>query len=201
MTKRIFDLVITFLACLMLAPVMLMTAILVRVLLGSPILFRQLRPGLHGRPFSVFKFRTMTDARDSSGYLLEDAVRLTKFGIFLRRTSLDELPQLINVLRGDLSLVGPRPLLMEYLALYTTEQARRHDLKPGITGWAQINGRNAISWEEKFALDLWYIDNQSFFVDLKILFLTVRKVLMKEDINARGITTMPRFLGSAQNKD
>lgn len=179
---------------------MLATAILVRYKLGSPILFKQQRPGLHGKPFYLYKFRTMTDERDENGKLLPDHLRLTSFGKFLRKYSLDELPQLFNVLKGDISLVGPRPLLMEYLELYTPEQARRHEVKPGITGWAQVNGRNAISWEEKFKLDVWYVDNRTFWLDIKILFLTVIKVLKKEGINQSEYVTMEKFAGNVSQK-
>lgn len=170
--------------------------VLIRSRIGSPALFIQLRPGKNGRPFRMIKFRTMTDARDAQGNLLPDAARLTPFGRFLRSTSLDELPELWNVLKGDMSLVGPRPLLMEYLPLYSPEQARRHEVRPGITGWAQINGRNAISWEEKFALDVWYVDNRSFWLDLKILFLTVKRVLVRDGISHGEEATMPKFSGS-----
>ena len=179
---------------------MVVTAILVRWKLGSPILFKQQRPGLHGKPFYLYKFRTMTDERDENGELLPDHLRLTPFGQFLRKYSLDELPQLFNVLKGDISLVGPRPLLMEYLELYTPEQARRHEVKPGITGWAQVNGRNAISWEEKFKLDVWYVDNRTFWLDIKILFLTVIKVLKKEGINQSEYVTMEKFVGNVSQK-
>jgi sugar transferase EpsL len=179
---------------------MLVTAILVRYKLGSPVLFKQQRPGLHGKPFYLYKFRTMTEERDENGELLPDHLRLTPFGQFLRKYSLDELPQLFNVLKGDISLVGPRPLLMEYLELYTPEQARRHEVKPGITGWAQVNGRNAISWEEKFKLDVWYVDNRSFWLDLRILFLTVIKVFKLEGINHAGHVTMKKFTGTKNTK-
>lgn len=194
--KRILDLSAALLGLLLLAPLMISLAILIRLKLGSPILFTQTRPGLHGKPFRMIKFRTMTDARDSNGELLPDSIRLTAFGKFLRSSSLDELPGLWNVLKGDMSLVGPRPLLMEYLPLYTPQQARRHVVRPGITGWAQVNGRNAISWDQKFKLDVWYVDNQSFWLDLKILFLTVKKVFVREGISAEGEATMPKFTGS-----
>jgi sugar transferase EpsL len=193
--KRILDLVAALCGLILLSPVFLVTALLVRCKLGSPVLFRQQRPGLGARPFYVFKFRTMTDRRDASGELLPDSVRLTAFGALLRRLSLDELPQLINVVQGDLSLVGPRPLLMEYLPLYSQEQARRHDVKPGITGWAQVNGRNAISWEEKFRLDVWYVDNQSLLLDLKILWMTFNKVFRRVGISQQGQATMEKFKG------
>ncbi len=196
--KRVFDICVSAIALSLLAPVFIATAILVRVKLGSPILFRQVRPGLHGQPFKMMKFRTMTDERNSQGELLPDAQRLTSFGKFLRSSSLDELPELLNVLKGDMSLVGPRPLLMEYLPLYSAEQSRRHHAKPGITGWAQINGRNAISWEQKFALDVWYVDNQSVLLDIKILCLTVWKVFKREGISAAGEATMSKFTGSKE---
>jgi sugar transferase EpsL len=178
------------------APLLLSVAALVRWKLGPPIFFRQTRPGQNGQPFQLIKFRTMTDARDFSGALLPDGQRLPRFGQFLRRSSLDELPELINILRGDMSLVGPRPLLMQYLDRYTPEQARRHDVKPGLTGWAQVNGRNAVSWEEKFRMDVWYVDNQSFVLDLKILWMTIRKVLKREGISQTGQATAQEFMGS-----
>ncbi len=194
--KRFFDFVISLSGLFLLSPLILVLMLLIRLKLGSPILFTQTRPGLHGKPFRMIKFRTMTDSRDTDGKLLPDSIRLTPFGKFLRTTSLDELPELWNVLKGDMSLVGPRPLLMEYLSFYTPEQARRHEVRPGITGWAQINGRNAIGWEEKFRLDIWYVDNQSFWLDLKILLLTVKKVFVREGISADGEATMPKFTGS-----
>jgi lipopolysaccharide/colanic/teichoic acid biosynthesis glycosyltransferase len=194
--KRLFDFVVAAVAAILLSPVIAIAALLVRLNLGAPVLFRQVRPGLHGRPFTLLKFRTMVDAIDSSGSPLPDGERLTAFGQFLRRSSLDELPELYNVLRGDMSLVGPRPLLMEYLPLYTAEQARRHDVRPGITGWAQVNGRNAISWDQKFAFDLWYVDHSSLSLDLKILWLTIRNVFTRHGISAEGEATMPRFTGS-----
>ena len=194
--KRLFDFLLALLALLLLALPLLLLALLVRTKLGSPVFFRQTRPGLHGKPFEMVKFRTMTDARGADGALLPDAVRLTPFGHFLRSSSLDELPELWNVLKGEMSLVGPRPLLMEYLPLYTPQQYRRHEVRPGVTGWAQVNGRNAISWEEKFALDVWYVENQSFWLDVKILFLTVKKVLVKDGISASGEATMTKFTGS-----
>ncbi len=193
--KRPFDLVIALPALVLLTPVIAVLALLVRVKLGAPVFFRQRRPGLHGKPFEMVKFRTMTDARDAQGALLPDAERLTAFGRFLRSTSLDELPELWNVVKGDMSLVGPRPLLMHYLPLYTPEQARRHDVRPGVTGWAQVNGRNAISWEQKFAYDVWYVDNLSFWLDLKILWLTVRKIVAREGISQAGQATMEEFRG------
>jgi lipopolysaccharide/colanic/teichoic acid biosynthesis glycosyltransferase len=173
----------------------------VRRKLGSPVFFRQIRPGLHGRPFQMVKLRTMTDACAPDGQLLPDVERLTAFGRFLRASSLDELPELWNVLKGDMSLVGPRPLLMDYLPLYSPEQLRRHDVRPGITGWAQINGRNALSWEEKFKLDVWYVDSRSMWLDIKILWLTVRKVLVRDGISAAGEATMPRFTGSRMESE
>ena len=196
MLKRSFDLIVAVFLLLLTFPVIVIVYILVCVFLGRPAIFSQLRPGLHGKPFRVLKFRTMSEAKNSDGELLSDAERLTHFGSFLRKTSLDELPQLLNVITGDISLVGPRPLLMEYLALYTEEQMKRHNVRPGITGWAQINGRNAISWEEKFKMDIWYVDNHSFWLDIKILFLTLKKVIKKEGITARGEVTMPRFEGN-----
>lgn len=194
--KRLFDLSVSALALLVLALPLLVLIWLVRRKLGSPVFFRQVRPGLNGLPFEMVKFRTMTDARGPDGLLLPDAVRLTPFGRFLRSTSLDELPELWNVLQGDMSLVGPRPLLMEYLPLYSPEQARRHAVRPGVTGWAQVNGRNAIGWEEKFALDVWYVDHQSLWLDIKILWLTVKKVLVRDGISAAGEATMSKFTGS-----
>lgn len=193
--KRLFDILVSLAALLLLAPVILVVALLVRIKLGSPVLFRQVRPGLHARPFEMIKFRTMTDARDADGQLREDAERLTDFGKFLRGTSLDELPELWNVLKGDMSLVGPRPLLMEYVPLYSPEQARRMDVRPGITGWAQVNGRNAIGWDEKFALDVEYVERHNLFMDIKILVKTVTNVLSREGITAQGEATMPRFTG------
>ncbi|WP_336183717.1 sugar transferase [Bacillus sp. 205(2023)] len=194
--KRLFDLTAAiFLSCCT-GVIILFTIAVVRLKIGSPVFFKQVRPGLHGKPFTLYKFRTMTDERDSEGNLLPDAVRLTKTGRLIRKLSIDELPQLLNVLKGDLSLVGPRPLLMDYLPLYTKQQARRHEVKPGITGWAQVNGRNAISWEKKFELDVWYVDNRSFLLDLKILCLTVRKVLVSEGIQQTNHVTAERFTGS-----
>lgn len=193
--KRILDLVTTAPVLVLLAPVLAVIALSVRLSLGSPVLFRQTRPGLCGRPFTLLKFRTMTEARDESGQLLPDEKRLTALGRFLRSTSLDELPQLLNVLRGDMSLVGPRPLLMEYLDRYTPEQMRRHEVKPGITGWAQVKGRNALTWEERLALDVWYVDHRSFWLDVWILLLTVWKVIRREGISHPGEATMPEFRG------
>lgn len=199
--KRLFDFTAALLGLMALALPLCVLAWLVRRKLGSPVLFRQVRPGLHGQPFEMVKFRTMTDARGPDGVLLPDAERITLFGRFLRASSLDELPELWNVLKGDMSLVGPRPLLMEYLPLYTPEQVRRHTVRPGVTGWAQVNGRNAISWEEKFALDTWYVDHQSLVLDIKILWLTVKKVLVREGISAAGEATMGKFTGSARARD
>lgn len=200
MIKRGFDIVAAGSALLLLSPVLLGVAALVRFNLGAPVLFRQLRPGLHGRPFEMVKFRTMRDAIDSRGQPLPDAERLTRFGRLLRATSLDELPELWNVLTGDMSLVGPRPLLMEYLPLYSPEQARRHEVRPGVTGWAQVNGRNALSWDEKFRLDVWYVEHQSLWLDLRILALTVKKVLVREGISAEGEATAARFTGSQDGR-
>ena len=194
--KRALDLLISAIGLLILAVPLTLLAWQVWRNLGSPVLFTQVRPGLHGKPFRMFKFRTMTDARDASGALLPDAQRLTLFGRFLRASSLDELPELWNVLKGDMSLVGPRPLLIEYLPLYSSEQARRHEVRPGITGWAQVNGRNALSWDDKFALDVWYVDHCSLWLDVRILWLTVCKVLMREGTSAPGDATMSAFTGS-----
>jgi lipopolysaccharide/colanic/teichoic acid biosynthesis glycosyltransferase len=196
MTKRLFDFSASLAALLLLLPVLVLLSLLVRVNIGTLIFFTQTRPGQHGKPFTIIKFRTMTDARDGDGVLLSDAHRLTRFGRFLRTTSLDELPELWNVVKGEMSLVGPRPLLMEYLPLYSPQQARRQDVRPGITGWAQVNGRNAISWNEKFKLDTWYVNNQSFLLDMKILFLTVKRVFQRHGISADGEVTMPRFKGN-----
>ncbi len=193
--KRLIDFSASLIGIIILSPIFIITALLVRVKLGKYILFKQERPGLNGVPFYVYKFRTMNDKRDSFGDLLPDSVRLTSFGQTLRKYSLDELPQLFNVLKGDISLVGPRPLLMDYLVLYTPEQARRHLVRPGITGWAQVNGRNAISWEEKFKLDVWYVDNQSLWLDVKILMMTVLKVLKSEGISQQGHATIEKFSG------
>ncbi|ASQ89840.1 sugar transferase [Prosthecochloris sp. GSB1] len=200
MIKRSFDLLASLGALLLLSPLLLTLAAIIRVRLGSPVFFVQERPGFKGKPFRIVKFRSMTDACDSSGRLLPNRERLTPFGRFLRSTSLDELPELWNVLRGDMSMVGPRPLLMEYLDHFSAEEARRHEVRPGITGWAQVNGRNAISWEEKFALDVWYVDNRTFLLDMKILWLTCRRVLDREGISHEGTVTMPRFRGSGSRK-
>jgi lipopolysaccharide/colanic/teichoic acid biosynthesis glycosyltransferase len=194
--KRAFDLLLSALLLVLLAPILIWVALLVRRKLGTPVIFRQQRPGLHGRPFEMMKFRTMTDAVGPDGTLLPDAERLTRFGSFLRSSSLDELPGLVNVLKGEMSLVGPRPLLMQYLPLYSPVQARRHEVRPGLTGWAQINGRNALSWDEKFAHDIWYVDHRSFLLDFKILLLTALKVVRRDGISAAGEATMPVFRGS-----
>ena len=196
MLKRFFDLVLTIPGFLLILPLLLILAFLVKILHGSPIVFAQLRPGQNGKPFRMLKFRTMTNARDDAGNLLRDRDRLTSFGRFLRSTSLDEFPTLLNVLKGDMSLVGPRPLLMEYLPLYSSEQSRRHEVKPGMTGWAQVNGRNAISWEEKFRLDVWYVDNWSLWLDIKILWITFIKVFRRVGISQEGQATMEAFRGS-----
>lgn len=198
MLKRLFDILGAVLGLLILLPIIVTLAWQVRRKLGSPVLFRQTRPGLHGKPFQLIKFRTMRNAIGLDGRPLPDSERMTSFGSFLRSASLDELPELWNVLKGDMSLVGPRPLLMEYLPLYSLEQARRHELRPGVTGWAQVNGRNALSWEEKFRLDVWYVDNHSFWLDLKILALTVKKVFVREGISAAGEVTMTYFTGSSK---
>ena len=198
MLKRGFDFAVALAGLVVLSPLLLAIAALVRWRLGSPVLFRQQRPGLGGRPFTLVKFRTMTEARGADGAAAPDALRLTAFGRFLRSASLDELPELVNVLAGDMSLVGPRPLLMEYLPLYDAHQRRRHEVRPGITGWAQVNGRNAITWERKFDLDVWYVDNASFLLDLKILWLTFWRVLRREGISAADSATAERFTGSAR---
>lgn len=197
--KRIFDLALTIPGLIIISPVILILAILVRVKLGSPVLFRQVRPGYKGRLFTLNKFRSMTDQRSPDGSLLPDSVRLTPFGRFLRASSLDELPELLNVLKGEMSLVGPRPLLVAYLDRYSPEQARRHDVLPGITGWAQINGRNALTWEDKFSLDVWYVDHWSLWLDIKILALTFIKVFKREGINQPGSVTAEEFTGSKNN--
>jgi lipopolysaccharide/colanic/teichoic acid biosynthesis glycosyltransferase len=199
--KRIFDLLLAALGLVILSPILLLAAVLVRIYHGSPVIFTQKRPGFKGTPFHIYKFRTMTDARDKSGKPLPDSERLTRLGRFLRASSLDELPELFNVLRGEMSIVGPRPLLMQYLERYTPEQARRHDVLPGITGWAQVNGRNALTWEDKFRLDVWYVDHWSLWLDMKIILLTVWKVLKREGISQPGHATAEEFMGSppAQN--
>ena len=197
--KRLADFIASLFGIVLLSPVLIILAGLTRIMLGSPVFFSQVRPGLRGEPFLMYKFRTMTDAKDEYDDLLPDNQRLTKFGSFLRSSSLDELPELWNVLNGTMDLVGPRPLLMEYLDRYTAEQARRHEVNPGITGWAQVNGRNAISWEEKFKLDVWYVDNQSFWLDLKILWMTFVKVFKREGISQEGQATIEKFKGSVDN--
>ncbi len=198
--KRALDIIISLSAIIVLLPVYIVLIILSFVKLGKPVFFKQARPGLHGKVFYMYKFRTMTDTRDEKGQLLSDKERLTRYGRFLRSTSLDELPELVNVLKGHMSLVGPRPLLVEYLDYYTPEQMRRHEMRPGITGWAQVNGRNAISWEEKFKLDVWYIDNWSIGLDIKILFLTIKKVFVREGISAEGSATMEKFTGTTDKR-
>ncbi len=196
LSKRIFDLTAAVFGLVIVSPLLLAMAVLVRIFLGSPILFSQKRPGYKGKPFHIHKFRTMTDARDQAGNLLPDSQRLTSFGRFLRASSLDELPELFNILRGEMSLVGPRPLLMQYLERYSPEQARRHDVLPGLTGWAQVNGRNALTWQDKFRLDVWYVDNWSFWLDIKILFLTAGKVFKREGISQPGHATAEEFMGN-----
>jgi lipopolysaccharide/colanic/teichoic acid biosynthesis glycosyltransferase len=198
--KRLFDVITAIFLLLVLALPLLFCALLVRLKLGAPVFFSQVRPGINGKPFKMIKFRSMTDQHDANGKPLPDAERLTSFGHFLRASSLDELPELWNVIRGDMSLVGPRPLLIEYLPLYSPEQARRHEVRPGITGWAQVNGRNTLSWDEKFKLDIWYVDNQNIWLDLKILFMTVRKVLVRDGIAAKGEVTMSRFTGNKKTE-
>lgn len=200
MLKRLLDIIIASIALIVLSPLYALVAYKVKKNLGSPVLFRQVRPGLHGKPFEMIKFRTMKDAVDAQGNPLPDSERLTPFGKMLRSTSLDEMPELWNVIKGDMSIVGPRPLLTEYLPLYNEEQAKRHDVRPGMTGHAQVNGRNAISWEEKFKLDTWYVENQSTLLDFKIMFKTVHKVLAKDDINEAGEVTMTKFTGSKVNQ-
>lgn len=197
MLKRLLDIIIASIALILLSPLYAFVAYKVKKNLGSPVLFRQVRPGLHGRPFEMIKFRTMKDAIDANGQLLPDSERLTPFGRMLRSSSLDEMPELWNVIKGDMSIVGPRPLLMEYLPLYNEEQAKRHQVRPGMTGYAQVNGRNAISWDEKFKLDTWYVENQSIWLDFKIMLKTVKKVLAKDDISAEGEATMSKFTGNS----
>ena len=196
MIKRIFDITLTLIGALFLFPVFLLTALMVKIKLEAPLFFKQVRPGLNGNLFNMYKFRSMTNECDKDGVLLSNKVRLTKFGKFLRSTSLDELPGLWSVLKGDMSLVGPRPLLVEYLPLYSEKQSRRHEVRPGITGWAQVNGRNSIDWNEKFLLDVWYVDNQTFYLDFKILWLTVKKVITRDGVNHSIDVAMPRFTGS-----
>lgn len=200
MLKRLLDIIIAGTALIILSPLYAFVAYKVKKNLGSPVLFRQVRPGLHGKPFEMIKFRTMKDAVDANGNPLPDSERLTPFGKMLRATSLDEMPELWNVIKGDMSVVGPRPLLMEYLPLYNTEQAKRHNVRPGMTGHAQVNGRNAISWEEKFKLDTWYVENRSTWLDFKIMFKTVHKVIAKDDISAEGEATMTKFTGTPDSK-
>lgn len=195
--KRAFDVMVALVVGILFLPVMAVLALLIRINMGSPVIFRQTRPGLHGVPFGMVKFRTMRDAHDADGKPLSDAERITRLGQMLRSTSLDELPELWNVLKGEMSLVGPRPLLMEYLPLYSAEQARRHDVRPGLTGWAQVNGRNALGWDARFALDVWYVDNRSLRLDIKILFMTLAKVLKRDGISAEGEATMSKFEGTA----
>ena len=197
--KHFFDLVMAVPSVIILSSVFILIGFFVRMKIGSPVLFKQVRPGLHGRPFVIYKFRTMTDGRDEDGVLLPDGERLTRLGRFLRKTSMDELPELFNVIKGDMSIVGPRPLLMQYLDRYTPEQARRHEVKPGITGWAQVNGRNAISWEDKFKLDVWYVDNWSLWMDVKIILMTVMKVLKGEGVSQTGEATVKYFQGDSNN--
>lgn len=197
--KRLLDIFIASIALTVLAIPLALVAAVVRFKLGSPIFFRQIRPGIHGRPFEMVKFRTMTEAVGFNGRMLSDEERLTKLGRWLRVTSVDELPELWNVLRGEMSLVGPRPLLMAYLPLYTTRQVRRHEVRPGITGWAQVNGRNALSWQQKFELDVWYVDNRSVWLDIRILWMTLRSVIRREGISAAGEATMPAFTGDEQS--
>jgi sugar transferase EpsL len=199
MAKRLFDIIVSAVFLAGLSPLLIVAALAISLKMGRPVLFGQLRPGLKGRPFTIYKFRTMSERRDGQGSLLPDADRLLPFGRFLRASSLDELPELWNVLKGDMSLVGPRPLLMQYLDRYTPAQARRHEVRPGITGWAQVNGRNAITWEEKFELDVWYVDHRSFRLDLKIIFFTVWKILKREGISQPGQATMEEFRGSDAN--
>jgi len=201
MIKRVFDFSIALLTLVLLAPFLMVIAWIITRKLGTPVIFRQVRPGLGGIPFEMVKFRTMNNLRDADDILLPDKERLTSFGLFLRSTSLDELPELWNVLKGDMSLVGPRPLLNEYLSLYSLEQSRRHDVRPGITGWAQVCGRNALGWEERFALDVWYVDNRSLMLDIKILWLTIRKVIIREGISAAGEATMPHFTGNQNGEE
>ncbi|WP_180028533.1 sugar transferase [Acinetobacter sp. YH16032] len=200
MLKRIIDITIASTALILLSPVYLIVAHKVKKNLGSPVLFRQVRPGLHGKPFEMIKFRTMKDALDTEGNPLPDSERLTPFGKMLRATSLDEMPELWNVIKGDMSIVGPRPLLMEYLPLYNQEQAKRHNVRPGITGYAQVNGRNAISWEKKFELDTWYVEHQSLWLDFKIMLKTIKKVIAKDDISAEGEATTTKFTGTPEQK-
>lgn len=197
---RLFDFTIAIVLLVILLPLLLMVSLLVLILLGRPVLFKQQRPGFHGNPFTLYKFRTMKDEYLSSGEALPDSARLTRVGKFLRASSLDELPELLNVVVGDMSLIGPRPLLMEYLPLYTARQARRHEVRPGITGWAQVNGRNAVSWDDRLEMDVWYVDNRSFILDLKILWMTIKSVVKHDGICQEGHATMPKFTGSEVDK-
>jgi len=199
-SKRPCDIVVSLLALVILSPVFVVLFFLIRMKLGTPVFFTQTRPGVDGKPFKMIKFRTMLEATDAQGNPLPDAERMTPFGRMLRATSMDELPELWNVLKGDMSLVGPRPLLMEYIPLYSREQFRRHEVRPGITGWAQVNGRNAISWEERFKLDVWYVENHNLWLDLKIIFLTVKRVLQRDGISQEGQATMTKFTGNTENK-
>ncbi len=199
MSKRLFDIFVSGCALVLLLPILIVVTTFVRIKLGTPVFFNQIRPGFNGKSFELVKFRTMLDAMDKGGNQLPDDLRMTTFGTMLRSTSLDELPELWNVLKGDMSLVGPRPLLMEYLPLYSEQQKRRHEVRPGITGWAQVNGRNRLSWDERFKLDVWYVDNQSFWLDWKILFMTVKKVLVRDGISADGEVTMSKFTGQDHN--
>ena len=199
--KQTFDFTISILALVFLSPVLGLIGLLVRLTLGSPVLFRQTRPGLKGKPFTIYKFRTMTDERDGDGHLLPDGKRLIRLGRFVRKTSMDELPELFNVIKGDMSIVGPRPLLTQYLERYTPEQARRHEVKPGITGWAQVNGRNAIPWEDKFKLDVWYVDNWSMWLDVKIIWMTIKIVVSREGISQEGHSTMEYFMGYEKEQE
>lgn len=201
MTKRVFDFLVSLVLMVLLLPCLLVLVILVRIFLGSPVLFFQQRPGMNAEEFCMVKFRTMKNTKDVNGHDLADSERLTSFGKLLRSTSLDELPSLVSVLKGDMSLVGPRPLLPEYLPLYNQRQARRHEVRPGVTGWAQVNGRNAIGWADKFELDIWYVENQSFWLDIKILFMTLGKVFRRAGISANGDDTMPRFTGSSSKRE
>jgi sugar transferase EpsL len=196
MIKRIFDILISFFAIIILSPFLFLISLLVLIKFGTPVFFTQIRPGYKGKPFRIIKFRTMTNEKDKNGELLAEELRITPFGLWLRSTSLDELPELFNVLKGEMSLVGPRPLLMEYLPLYNSFQKKRMDFKPGITGWAQVNGRNAIGWPEKFKMDIWYVDNQSFWLDIKIIFLTLKKVISREGISHENEVSMPKFKGN-----
>ncbi len=198
--KRFIDFGISFLALCFMSPLLLLLALLILINIGSPIFFVQSRTGLHGKAFTIIKFRSMTNASEKDGTLLPDAERLSRFGLFLRASSLDELPELWNVVKGDMSLVGPRPLLLEYLPLYSTEQTRRHNVRPGITGWAQVNGRNTISWEDKFKYDVWYVENQSILLDIKIVWMTIKKVFSSDGISAEGEATMPKFTGNNERK-